>query len=270
LAALVCAVVALPRPPGAPPRHFTVTFLDVGQGDATLIQAPGARAALVDGGPPGAGIVSKLRARGVERLHLVVLTHAQEDHQGGLEEVVSRLPVGILLDGGHPRDGPAHRRIVTLARSRGARVIAAAAGQRFRLGGPLRLDVLAPPAGLDPRPGEDPNARAAVLHVSYGALDVLLPADAESDVTGALPLPRVEVLKVAHHGSEDEGLRGLLERLRPAAAVIPVGAPNRYGHPHPATLAALRAGGSRVYRTDRDGDVSVTAGPGGLAIRSQR
>jgi competence protein ComEC len=130
--------------------------------------------------------------------------------------------------------------------------------------------VLSPRSALEPVHGIDPNLRAAVLHVSDRGLDVLLPADAESDVTGALPLPRVEVLKVAHHGSEDEGLRGLLERLRPAAAVIPVGAPNRYGHPHPATLAALRAGGSRVYRTDRDGDVSVTAGPGGLAIRSQR
>jgi len=268
--ALACAVVLLPRPPGEPPRGFAVTFLDVGQGDATLIQAPGGRAALVDGGPPGAAILSKLRARGVTRLDLVVLTHAQDDHQGGLEEVVGRLPVGMLLDGGHPGDGPDHRRIVALARSRGARVVPAAAGQRFRLGRRLRLDVLAPPAALDPGPEEDPNARAAVLRVSYDTLDVLLPADAESEVTAALPLSPVEVLKVAHHGSQDEGIRGLLERLRPAAAVIPVGAPNRYGHPHPATLAALRAAVPRVYRTDRDGDVSVATGDGGLSIRSER
>lgn len=267
---LACAVVLLPRPAGDAPRDFTVTFLDVGQGDATLIQAPGGRAALVDGGPPGAGIVPKLRSRGVERLDLVVLTHAQEDHQGGLEEVVSRLPVGVLVDGGRSRDGPAHRRIVALARSRGARVVPAAAGQRLRLGRRLRLDVLSPGAAHDPRPGDDPNARAAVLHVSYRTLDVLLPADAESDVTAALPLPRAEVLKVAHHGSEDEGVRGLLERVRPAAAVIPVGARNRFGHPHPATVAALRAAVPRVYRTDRDGDVSVTFARGGLSIRPQR
>jgi competence protein ComEC len=159
---------------------------------------------------------------------------------------------------------------VALAGSRGARVVPAAAGQRFRVGDALRLDVLAPPAAQEPRPGDDPNARAVVLHVSYRALDVLLPADAESDATAGLALPRAEVLKVAHHGSEDEGIRGLLERVRPVAAVIPVGAANRFGHPHPATVAALRAAVPRVLRTDRDGDVAVTLARGGLAIRSQR
>ena len=116
----------------------------------------------------------------------------------------------------------------------------------------------------------DPNLRAVVLHVSYGGLDVLLPADSESDVTAALSLPDVEVLKVAHHGSADEGIGGLLERVTPAAAVIPVGAGNRYGHPDPSTVAALHAAVPRVYRTDRDGDVTLRAGPGRFAIASSR
>jgi len=270
LVAAACAALLLRGGTVAPPRALTVTFLDVGQGDATLIQAPGGYAALVDGGPPGTDVASQLHARGVSRLDLVVLTHAQEDHQGGLEAVLSRLPVGVLLDGAHPADGPDHRRIVALARARGVRVIGAAAGQRFRLGRRLRLDVLAPPSALDPPRGIDPNARAAVLHLSYRGLDVLLPADAESDVTAALPLRRVEVLKVAHHGSADEGLPALVERLRPAAAVIPVGSGNRYGHPHPTTTATLRVAVPRVYRTDRDGDVTLTLGPAGPAIRSER
>jgi competence protein ComEC len=254
----------------APPSGFTVTFLDVGQGDATLIQAPGGFAGLVDGGPPEAEVASKLRDRGVTRLDVVVLTHAQEDHQGGLEAVLARFPVDVLLDGGNPADGPDHRRIVALARARAVRVIPAAAGQRFRLGRSLRLDVLAPGSALDAAQGVDPNLRAAVLHVSYRGLDVLLPADAESEVTARLALRRVEVLKVAHHGSADEGLRVLLERLRPAAAVIPVGAGNRYGHPHPTTMRTLRSAGPRVFRTDRDGDVTLTLGPAGPTIRSQR
>ena len=156
--------------------------------------------------------------------------------------MITGFPVDILLDGGHPADGPDHRRIVALARARAARVIPAAAGQRFRLGRSLRLDVLAPRSALDDPHGLDPNLRAAVLHLSYRGLDVLLPADAESEVTAGLALPRVDVLKVAHHGSADEGLGALLERLRPAAAVIPVGAGNRYGHPHPATMRALALG----------------------------
>jgi competence protein ComEC len=254
----------------AAPSKLTVTFLDVGQGDATLVQAPGGFAALVDGGPPEADVASELRGRGVTRLHVVVLTHAQEDHQGGLEAVMTRFPVDVLLDGGHSGDGPDHRRIVALARARAVRVIPAAAGQRFRLGRWLRLDVLAPGSARDAGPGLDPNLRAAVLHLSYRGLDVLLPADAESEVTARLALHRVEVLKVAHHGSADEGLGALLERLRPAAAVIPVGAGNRYGHPHPTTMRALRYAGPRVFRTDRDGDVMLTLGPAGPAIRSQR
>ena len=105
-----------------------------------------------------------------------------------------------------------------------------------------------------------------MLAVSYGALDFFLPADAESDVTGPLPLHAIDVLKVAHHGSEDEGLPALLERLRPRAAVIEVGAGNSYGHPAPATLAALAAAVPRVYRTDRDGEVTVTPGPHGFVV----
>jgi competence protein ComEC len=264
------AVLVLGSRAVAPPGEFTVTFLDVGQGDATLIQAPGGLAALVDGGPRAAEVASALSARGVTRLGLVVLTHAQEDHQGGLAAVLERFPVDVVLDGGRPSDGPEHRRIVGLARARGVRVVAAAAGQRFRLGRWLRFDVLAPRSALDSAPGADPNLRAAVLHLSYRGLDVLLPADAESEVTAALVLPRVEVLKVAHHGSADAGMRALLERMRPAAAVIPVGAHNRYGHPHATTLASLRASVPRVYRTDRDGDVTLTLGPTGPAIRSER
>ena len=109
-----------------------------------------------------------------------------------------------------------------------------------------------------------------MLHLSYRGLDVLLPADAETEVTARLALRRVEVLKVAHHGSADDGLGALLERLRPAAAVIPVGAGNRYGHPHATTMLVLRSAGPQVFRTDRDGDVTLTLGPGGPAIHSQR
>ena len=105
------------------------------------------------------------------------------------------------------------------------------------------------------------------MTASYGNLDVFLPADAESEVTGALALPDVDVMKVAHHGSEDPGLPELLERLRPEVAVIEVGRGNRFGHPHPATLAALRSRGRgraphRPGRRRRDDERrSQTIGP---------
>jgi competence protein ComEC len=262
------AAIALGReriPPA--PERFTATFLDVGQGDATLFQARGA-GMLVDGGPPEANVLTQLRAHGVRALDVVVLTHAQRDHEGGLEAVVRSLPVGLLLDGGARSHDPQHARIVAAARSRGVRVATPAAGEAFQLGH-LRVRILSPPAGPPPDPDEDPNLRAIVLTVSYGDLDFLLPADAESDVTGGLSLPRVEVLKVAHHGSEDEGLPALLEKLRPRVAVIEVGEGNRYGHPAAPTLSELADVVSSVYRTDRDGEVTVTKGPNGLRARAR-
>jgi competence protein ComEC len=266
LIAASATALAQERIPPAPSR-FTATFLDVGQGDATLFQAPGA-GILVDGGPPEANVVAMLRAHGVRRLDVVVLTHAQRDHEGGLEAVVRSLPVGLLLDGGAYSRDPEHARIAAAARARGIRVAVPAAGQAFGLGR-LQVHVLSPPAGPPPDPAEDPNLRAIVLTVSYGDLDFFLPADAESDVTGGLPLPPVEVLKVAHHGSEDEDLPALLDRLRPRVAVIEVGEGNRYGHPAAPTLAELARARAGVYRTDRDGEVTVTAGPTGPLVRAR-
>jgi competence protein ComEC len=251
----------------APPSRFTVTFLDVGQGDATLLQAPHAVAVLVDGGPPASGVVSKLRSAGVRSLDLVVLTHPQLDHQGGLENVLRRLPVRVLLDGGW--EEPLHDRIVALARSRGVRVIAARAGMELRIGR-LRIHVLWPPRPSHPDGSVDPNQRAVVALASYGELDTLLTADAESDVTASLPLRKVELLKVAHHGSADQGLASLLERLSPEAAVIEVGQANRYGHPDQGTLATLQRAVPIVRRTDRDGSVTASQEGDGLTISTQR
>jgi competence protein ComEC len=254
-----------PRPSGSPAR-FTASFLDVGQGDATLFQAPGGATVLVDGGPPEAGVLAKLRDHGVNSLDAVVLTHAQRDHQGGLEAVLRELHVSLLIDGGSGSTDSEHSRIVAQARAGGTRVVAGTAGELLREGG-LRIRVLSPER--EERAGSaaaDPNVRAIVLVVSYRGLDFFMPADAESDVTSALHLRRVEVLKVAHHGSADEGLSALLERLDPDAAVIEVGPHNPYGHPDRRTLAALRARVPRVFRTDRDGEVQVTLAPHGPTI----
>ena len=239
----------------------------MGQGDATLFQAPGA-AVLIDGGPPEGDVVAKLRAHGVRALDVVVLTHAQRDHEGGIDSVVRSLPVRLLLDGATGARDATHARIAAAARARAVRVVTAGAGQAIVVGG-LRMRVLSPPRDTAPDPDEDPNQRAIVLILSYGTLDFFMPADAESEVTSTLSLPPVEVLKVAHHGSADEGLPELLDRLRPRAAVIEVGAGNPYGHPAPSTLKALRSSLPAVFRTDRDGEVTVTLGPGGLSARAR-
>jgi competence protein ComEC len=262
------AVVLRPAPP-APPGEPTVSFLDVGQGDATLLQEAGL-AVLVDTGPPDGPVLARLRESGVTRLDLLVLTHGEADHDGAATRILGAMPVAAVLDGaatapGDPRAEAAVERAI--ARS-GARRILPHAGQRLSVGR-FGLDVLWPPAE-PPVPGTDPNLRAIVLHVRRGALDLLLTADAESPVTGALDLPPVEILKVAHHGSADPGLPALLQRIHPRLAAIEVGAHNEYGHPTASTLRALAAAGVPVVRTDRDGTVRVALRGGELRVEEGR
>ncbi len=271
------------RPPSAPvpppPAGLRVTFLDVGQGDATLVQVPG-HAVLVDAGPPDGPVLARLREAGVRQLDLLVATHAQADHDGAAAAVLAALPVGLVLDG---RDGVRSTfgdAMAAVARRRGVGLLPGRAGQVLQAGA-LRLRVLSPEEGADSgQTGADPNDRAIVLEASVtgggGNKDreddpgrVLLTADAESDVLSRLDLEPVDVLKVAHHGSADPGLPTLLERLTPLVAGIEVGAGNTYGHPSPATLKAL-AGVPRTVRTDRDGTVRADLGVGGWTVRRAR
>jgi competence protein ComEC len=142
------------------------------------------------------------------------------------------------------------------------------AGETFRLGR-LRIRVLWPD-GLG-SPEQDPNDHAIVLLVSYGSVDALLTADAESNVTIPLRPPPVELLKVAHHGSEDAGLASLLNLLRPRVAVISVGADNDYGHPAPSSLATLEGfPGLSVHRTDEDGRVTIESDGERFSVRTER
>jgi competence protein ComEC len=240
-------------PPG--PGETVVSFLDIGQGDATLIQRDG-RSILFDTGPPGGPILSRLTEVGVRRLDLLVTTHAQADHEGMAVPVIDRFHPRVVVDGGRGWPTAVQRALPPAAAQAGARITTAAAGDVLRLGA-LELAFLSPTAATERLPPVgDPNNRALVAHLSSGAFDLLLTADAESDVTGTLDLPRIEALKVAHHGSADPGLPAELEQLQPEVAAIEVGRHNTYGHPTPSTLRALR-GVPHVYRTDHDGTVQL-------------
>jgi competence protein ComEC len=251
-----------------PPNGLRITFLDVGQGDGALLQVPGG-AVLVDEGPPEADVAGQLRKLGVKNLSLVVLTHPQRDHVGGAAKVLERVRVGLVLDPAIPSTSPEERSALDAVRRRHVRIAVARAGQGYRIGR-LRLRILWPD-GPGPS-GDDPNNHAIVILASYGEVDALMTADAESDVTGRLRLPPVEILKVAHHGSADPGLPSLLDRIRPRIAVISVGAHNDYGHPSASTMAALveSVPGLAVYRTDRDGRVVVESDGERVSVRTDR
>jgi competence protein ComEC len=271
LAGLALSVVAAwqlqTSGPPPPPSGLRITVLDVGQGDSILLQVREG-AVLVDQGPPEAEVDDQLRRLGVRRLALLVLTHPQRDHVGGAAEVIEHLAVDKALDPAIPSTSPEERIALAAAAERRVPIVRARAGVVFRLGR-LRLELLWPDAAHPP--GIDPNLRATVILASYGKVDALLTADAESPVTLPLGPPRVEILKVAHHGSADDGLPRLLELTRPMVAVISCGRDNDYGHPAPTTIAALTATPQlEVFRTDLDGRVVFETDGERISTWSQR
>jgi competence protein ComEC len=223
---------------------------------------------LVDSGPPEARVDRQLRRLGLHALAAIVISHAHRDHVGGAPAVLRALRVGEVIDPLQPGQGFDERAMRTTARRVGVPVVPARVGRTYTLGR-LQIHVLWPDhAGS---PDENPHLHGAVLLASYGAIDLLLTGDSESEVTRSLPLRRVEVLKVAHHGSSDPGLADELRVLRPRVAVISVGAHNDYGHPRADTLAALQARpGLVVYRTDESGRILLESDGRMLTVRTQR
>jgi competence protein ComEC len=244
----------------APISGLRVDVLDVGQGDAILFQPADAPAILVDGGPPGDDLARRLEGAGVDELGAAVITHDQSDHAAGVEDLLGHFPVGQLVYGRLGYETLAE------AKSAGVGLERVAAGRELRSGA-LRLTVLWPPRELlaGTAPAEDPNQLALVMEARWRDFTMLLTADAEAEAVPLDPGP-IDVLKVAHHGSDDAGLGPLLDRIRPQLAVISVGEDNSYGHPTRGTLSALAGHGVPTLRTDKDGDVVIAVSKGSFRV----
>lgn len=250
---LLCAGSALAQ-------DLELRFLDVGQGDAVLIRN-GGKAALVDAGPSDR-IADRLRGLGVSSLDLLIASHNHADHIGGADAVLSRIPVRFYLDNGHPATTAIQSRVLGLVESRGVTYLQASA-RTFTLGD-ATIRIIPAPRGVG---GDEQNNRSVVVLLERGTFKALLTGDSEVEEINALlrsaNTPDVDVLKAAHHGSRNGVTPAWLARTKPEFVVISVGASNTYGHPHAAALRYYEAGGRRVLRTDRDGDVIFTVEPSG-------
>ncbi|MBI4090264.1 MAG: MBL fold metallo-hydrolase [Candidatus Kerfeldbacteria bacterium] len=267
-----CAVaVALWSGPAAD-GGWRLIALDVGQGDAILLQTPDGSDVLVDGGPDERVVerLTKFMSPSDRTLELVVLTHPDADHVGGLPAVAEHFRIERVLETAVRSPSRADRTWEAALDAQQTVRLKAASGQAMTIGG-VEITVLWPPADT-PADAEPRNDTSVVLHLRYGEVDILLTGDISSDVEQRLVatgvLPDVEVLKVPHHGSISSSSQEFLDALKPETAVISVGRNNRYGHPHPVVLRRLERRGIEVRRTDVDGDVVLTVDGNGLHVGS--
>jgi competence protein ComEC len=295
-----------PRLPPASGGELQVHVLDVGQGDAILIIAPGGKSALVDAGDAAhASVVREALTRyGVQQLDYFVATQTHPDHIGGVPEVFKAFKVQTVLDSGIPppeleenatpaqnaKGKPEKQAAKQPAKSRvskaqlpttksytelqnavqqsGAQLVHVVPGQHYELGGGVVLTVLAPiqpPFTNDQMRGggNEPNANSVVLRLDYGHFSMLLPGDAEAQTEQRLLSANANVaariLKIAHHGSKYATSTEFLRQVKPEAAIISVSEYNPYGQPAQVVLDRLKASGIKLYRTDLQGEITITS-----------
>ena len=238
--------------PGAadPPAGLRIVVMDVGQGDAILLDPADGAPVLVDGGPPGDDLAGHLDSEGVSGLAAAIVTHDQSDHVGGIDELLyGGFPIHRLI---FSRPAPD---LLRAARFAQVRTLAVTEGSEIDSGS-LHLEVEWPSQGALEGAAGDPNETAIVMLARWRSFSMLLTADAEAEAVPMDPGP-IDVLKVAHHGSEDAGLDALVDRTVPRLAVISVGADNPYGHPTADILSTLAHHGIATLRTDQEGDVEI-------------
>ena len=280
LSAVCCSacfllIMTQPFPPRGTRDRLEITFLDVRQGDCAFMLFPDQAAWLIDGGGlPAQGfgeefsgegfdigerVVSPfLWSKGVKEVEVMILTHAHHDHIAGLDTVLDNFSVKELWLGKNPATGE-YLRFVRKAVQKGLRLRYFAAGDQITAHGGSLL-FLNPSADyiVGPKPS---NNDSLTCRISYGRRSILMTGDIERKVETQIlrrrsPL-RSDVLKVAHQGSRSSSTNEFLSQVRPVIAVISVGTPNPFGHPHPEVLRRLKGFQSQLFRTDRDGAVTL-------------
>jgi competence protein ComEC len=248
--------------------QLKVVFFDVGQGDAILISVPGERHLLVDGGEAGAYtrvLLPYLQAQGIRTLDLVVVTHAHEDHLGGIVRLLEdgRIQTGQILESGFPHTTRLYQRFLEQVLAKKVPLHQGVRGTTLQVG-ELKGVILNPPT---PYMEPDLNNNSLVLLLDYKGVRLLLAGDLEAVAERELLMVygdglQANLLKVGHHGSDTGTGRRWLEQIRPELGVISVGAGNPFGHPGTATLSRLVEAGVKVYQTDQAGQLTILIKPG--------
>jgi len=284
-----------PFPPAIHRGELELTAIDVGQGDSLLVSFPDSKLMLIDGGGVlsfghhtshyqagarmdiGEDIVSPyLWSRSIRKIDVVALTHAHDDHAGGLPAIIENFHPAELWTGAMAADAahpsPAWCAVRDKARAEHVKILPLSSGQSFDFGG-ARIDIISPPA--DYVPGDSPmNNDSLAIRITYRQRSLLLTGDMEKPMElraliDGLPL-RADILKVGHHGSNTSSNDPFLDAVSPVFAIISDGFENSFGHPHPKVLERLSAHRAGILRTDLDGLVTVRTDGRRISIETFR
>lgn len=234
-----------------------VSYIDVGQGDSSLIQLPNGKTILIDAGENDQGnkVVSYLKSQGIKRLDVTIWTHPHSDHIGGADAVTNAFDIGQVVMPKVTSTTQSYLSLITAIRRKGLQITEAKAGLKLDLGPEVKGEILAPKS----EKYEEANNYSAVLMLTYGETRFLFEGDAqtesEEEMINAGYNLKADILKVAHHGSRTSTSAGFLARVQPKYAVISVGKDNPYGHPSASTMTRLQKAGAAIFRTDELGTV---------------
>ncbi|MCL1807799.1 MAG: MBL fold metallo-hydrolase [Oscillospiraceae bacterium] len=261
------------EPPAVSGDELIVTFLDVGQADAALIEC-GGQTMLIDGGNPSDSdlIYTVLKNKNITYLDYIVATHAHADHVGGLAGALRFANAGTALCPVKTYDSRAFENFVRALEDQGVSITIPKPGDTFNLGG-AEIVILGP-VNIDNIESDDPNNTSVVLKITYGKTSFLFTGDAErkaeQDILEMGADLSATVLKAGHHGSNTSTTYPFLREIMPQFAVISCGKGNSYGHPHDDLLSRLRDADVTVYRTDLQGDVICVSDGQTVSIQTER
>lgn len=242
-------------------ERLEVDFLDIGQGDAALIQTPHGKTILIDGGPTDKSILRRLGEElpfWQKKIDMVILSHPHDDHYGGLAAVFRRYEVAAFMATDYPAHQASYEELLGLVADEKSLVLRPWS-KDFEIDG-VNFDFIFPAQSMSEKKLDTANNASIVFKLSFGQMDFLFTGDAEqpaeqqvlADKTGL----QAEVLKLGHHGSDTSSSEALLNAVKPLYAVASVGKDNSYGHPTLLIVKRLERLGIKLFRTDQEGTIS--------------
>lgn len=262
------------------PKTFTISFIDVGQGDSMLISTPKGKNILVDGGGSRdettfnigkQTLIPYLLNKGITKLDYIIISHFDSDHATGVAQILGKIDVSSIILTRQLEENDIYRHILSIAKEKKIKLIYVKEGDVLKIGG-IKISIIHPENKL--MINNPMNNNSIVCKVEYNSFSMLLTGDIEMEAEELILRKNInlkaDVLKVAHHGSKTSTTGEFLKAINPKVALIGVGKNNNFGHPSNEVIQRLKENGTRIYRTDENGEISITVNKKGRIIKIQR